>query len=126
MSKICPQCNSEFDDNQCFCSNCGSKLIDNLNISTPHLNLGDANAISGGVKIDQSKTVMSHDTHYHSTIVEKGKSEAEVRLDAINQIRTKAEETMAERGRIDSVAISELRKLSLKLGISDEHFKSIH
>lgn len=125
MSKRCPNCQTEFDDSHGFCSNCGSRLVDNVDVS-PALNLGDANAISGGVNINQSKNITSHDTHYHSTTVhERTKSEMELKLDASNQLREKAEEIMAERGRIDSVAMGQLRPLAAHLGIDDETFKSI-
>ena len=125
MSKICPNCQEVFDDSHAFCSNCGSRLVDNVDVN-PALNLGDANAISGGVSINQSKNITSHDTHYHSTTVhERAKSESELKLDATNQLRAKAEEIMAERGRIDSVAMSLLRPLANQLGIDDDTFKSI-
>ena len=124
MSKICPNCQEVYDDSHGFCSNCGSRLIDNTDVN-PALNLGDANAISGGVSINQSKNVTSHDTHYHTTTVERSKSDSELKLDATNQLRAKAEEIMEERGRIDSVAMGQLRPLALQLGIDDETFKSI-
>ena len=125
MSKICPNCQEVFDDSHGFCSNCGSRLIDNIDVN-PALNLGDANAISGGVSINQSKNITSHDTHYHSTTIqERSKSDSELKLDATNQLRAKAEEIMAERGRIDSVAMGQLRPLALQLGVDDETFKSI-
>ena len=125
MSKICPNCQEVYDDSHGFCSNCGSRLIDNADVN-PALNLGDANAISGGVNINQSKNITSHDTHYHTTTVqERTKSDSELKLDATNQLRAKAEEIMAERGRIDSVAMGQLRPLALQLGIDDETFKTI-
>ena len=125
MSKICPNCLEIFDDNHGFCSSCGSRLIDNVE-SNPALNLGDANAISGGVNINQSKNITSHDTHFHSTTVhERTKSDSELKLDAANQLRAKAEEIMAERGRIDSMAMGQLRPLAAQLGIDDETFKTI-
>ena len=125
MSKICPNCQEVFDDSHGFCSNCGSRLVDNVDVN-PALNLGDANAISGGVNINQSKNVTSHDTHYHTTTIqERSKSDSELKLDATNQLRAKAEEIMVERGRIDSVAMSQLRPLATQLGIDDETFKSI-
>ena len=33
MSKICPNCQTEFDDSHGFCSNCGSRLVDNYGSS---------------------------------------------------------------------------------------------
>ena len=125
MSKICPNCLTEFDDSHGFCSECGSKLVDKQKLDSA-LILGDANAISGGVNINQSKNVTSHDTHYHTTTIqERTKSESELKLDATNQLRAKAEEIMSERGRIDSVAMSQLRPLATQLGIDDETFKFI-
>lgn len=125
MSKICPNCQEVFDDSHGFCSNCGSRLVDNDNVN-PALNIGDANAISGGVNINQSKTITSHDTHYHTTTVqERSKSESELKLDANNQLRAKAEVIMTERGRIDSEAMSQLRPFATQLGIDDETFKTI-
>ncbi len=46
MSKICLNCLEMYDDCHGFCPNCGSRLIDNVDVN-PTLNLGDANAISG-------------------------------------------------------------------------------
>lgn len=126
MPKICPNCQTEYDDNHGFCSNCGSRLVDKPETLNPMLNLGDANAISGGVNINQSKNITSHDVHYHSTTVqERMKSDSEIKLDAFNQLRAKAHEILAEHGRIDSVAMNQLRPLSVQLGIDDEMFRNI-
>ena len=86
--------------------------------------LGDANAISGDVRIDQSRHVSSHDIHYHQT-VEMVRTETELHLNAANRLRAEAEAIMAERGRIDSVAMGTLRPLAIQLGIDDDQFKSI-
>lgn len=124
MSKKCPNCLEVYDDNHAFCSNCGSRLVDDVELD-PILNFGDANAISGGVNINRSKNITSHDTHYHTTTVnERTKSDSELKLEAINQLRSKAERIIAERGRIDSVAMGQLRPLASQLGIDDETFKS--
>ena len=127
MSKICPICKQIHEDEDVICGyGCGVRLVPMQEDPNPTLNLGDANAISGGVSINQSKNITSHDTHYHSTTVhERSKSESELKLDANNQLRAKAEEIMVERKRIDSMAISQLRPLALQLGIDDETFKSI-
>ena len=123
MSKKCPTCYQVTDDNQIFCSQCGSRLADYVN--EPALNIGDGNAISGGVNIDSSKTITHHDTHYHSTVHERAKSDSELKLEATNQVRNRAEEIISERGRLDSVALAQLRPFALQLGIDDETFKSI-
>ena len=123
MSKKCPTCYQVTDDSQVFCSQCGTRLVDL--VDEPALNIGDGNAISGGVNIDSSKTITSHDTHYHSTIHERTKSDSELKLEATNQVRSKAEEIISERGRLDSVALAQLRPFALQLGIDDDTFKSI-
>ncbi len=125
MSKNCPNCQTEYDDSHNFCMNCGGRLVEKKAEAGTSLNLGRANAISGGVHIDHSQKITSNDTHYHSTVVERTKSDAEIKLDAVNQLRAKAEEIMSERGRIDSVAMSQLRPLALQLGIDDSQFKEI-
>ena len=126
MSKICPICKQVHDDDEVFCGyGCGVRLIPMEEDVNPALNLGDANAISGGVSINQSKNISTQETHFHSTTVERVKSESELKLEASNQLRAKAEEIMAERGRIDSVAMNQLRPLSKQLGIDEETFKSI-
>ena len=57
MSKICPKCKTVYDDSKgSFCPECGSRLKDNVNMS-PTLNLGDANAISGGVNMSDNHSV---------------------------------------------------------------------
>ena len=123
MSKKCPNCYLVIDDSQTFCSNCGSRLVDCVN--EPALNIGDGNAISGGVNIDSSKTITHHDTYYHSTVHERAKSDSELKLEATNQVRSRAEEIISERGRLDSVALAQLRPFALQLGIDDDTFKSI-
>lgn len=128
MSKFCtnPSCTeygNPFDDGFESCPYCGSSLANNIPVG---INLGDANAISGGININQSKNISSHDTHFHSTVIqERVKSEGERKLDAANELRAKAQAIMSERGRLDSTAMAELKPLALKLGVDDETFKSI-
>ena len=84
---ICPACQSEYDEDYGFCHKCGARLAEKEK-NNPALSLGDANAISGGVSINQSKNITSHDTHYHTTtVLERVKSESELKLDATNQLR---------------------------------------
>ena len=128
MSKKCPKCLEIYDDNYGFCSNCGSRLVDYFEEieKDPVLNIGDANAISGGISINRSKNITTHDTHYHSTTVhERAKSDSELKLEAVNQLRSKVEEILSQRGRIDSVAMEQMRPLAAQLGIDSETFKSI-
>jgi TPR repeat protein len=128
MSKRCPSCLEIFDEHHVFCSSCGSRLIDNNEEldSNLILNIGEANAINGGVNINRSKNISTNDIHYHSTTVhERSKSNSELKLEAMNQLRSKAESIIDERGRIDSVAMGELRPFATQLGIDVETFKSI-
>lgn len=48
----CPNCNQEFEGT--FCPECGTKLIERPSIGGLNLNLGDANAISGDVNLQDS------------------------------------------------------------------------
>jgi len=126
MSKICPNCQAEYSDRDNFCPKCGVGLIGKTDQKNPAIILGDANAISGGININQSKNVVTHDVHYHTTTIqERIKSEAELKLEATNRIRVKAEEILAEKGRIDMVAIGELRHLAIQQGIDDNIFRDI-
>lgn len=128
MSKICsnPNCSAsekEYDDTVSYCLLCGSTLIQK---KATALNLGDGNAISGGVNINQSKNITSNNMHYHSTTVhERVKSDSELKLEAANQVRAKANEIMAQYGHIDSSAIAHLRSMGIERGIDNETFRSI-
>ena len=60
MSKICPNGHKVYDDtNVFFCPECGSRLVDNVDMN-PALNLGDANAISGGVNMSDNHSVCNN------------------------------------------------------------------
>ena len=52
----CPNCKQEYDGE--FCPECGTKLFEKPAASGVSLNLGDANAISGGLHVSDS-----HDVH---------------------------------------------------------------
>ena len=53
----CPNCNKEFDGK--FCPECGTKLVEKNPAGTGvSINLGDANAISGGVVVNNSTTYL--------------------------------------------------------------------
>ena len=61
MSKyICPACQSEYDEDYGFCHKCGARLAEKEK-NNPALSLGDANAISGGVSINQSKNISTQE-----------------------------------------------------------------
>ena len=117
MSKICPNCQEVFDDNHGFCSNCGSRLIAMTEPPKTELNLGDANAISGGVNINQSKNITSHDVHYH-TVQERNKSEKELLQDRQNQYHDTVAKLL-KGGVITVEARAQLDKLKFNLGLDD-------
>ena len=52
----CPNCKQEYDGK--FCPECGTKLFEKPAASGVSLDLGDANAISGGLHVSDS-----HDVH---------------------------------------------------------------
>lgn len=60
----CPNCKQEFDGK--FCPECGTKLIDKPATSGVNLNLGDANAISGGLHVSDSHDVSNVDNSVHN------------------------------------------------------------
>lgn len=55
----CPNCNKEYDGK--FCPECGTKLIDKPSASGFNINLGDANAISGGVNVESTTNIQNVD-----------------------------------------------------------------
>lgn len=117
MSKICPNCHAEYDDNHGFCSECGSKLVNKPTSADPVLNLGDANAISGGVNINQSKNVTSHDVHYH-TIQQSVKPEKEVQQEHYNRYHEEVAKSLKD-GIITSEARANLETIKFQLGLDD-------
>ena len=125
MSKQCKNCLEVYADNSMYCANCGSPLLDTTAVDSA-LNVGDGNAICGGINVNRSNNITSHDSYYNSTTIhERAKSDSEIKLEAVNQLRGKAEEILTNRGRIDSIAIGQLRPLALQLGLDDATFKTI-
>jgi hypothetical protein len=125
MSKQCKNCLEVYADNSMYCANCGSPLVDTTAVDSA-LNVGDGNAICGGINVNRSNNITSHDSYYNSTTIhERAKSDSEIKLEAVNQLRGKAEEILTNRGRIDSIAIGQLRPLALQLGLDDATFKTI-
>lgn len=60
----CPNCKQEYEGK--FCPECGTKLIEKPAMSGVSLNLGDANAISGGLHVSDSHDVTNVDNSVHN------------------------------------------------------------
>lgn len=61
----CPNCNQEYDGR--FCPECGTKLIEKAAATGGfNLNLGDANAISGGIHLEDRHDVTNIDNSVHN------------------------------------------------------------
>lgn len=115
MSKICPNCQKVFDDEQVFCSQCGTRLVNQPEKPNPVLHLGDANAISGGISINQSKNITSHDVHYHTT-QERTKTDKELEQEKRSQYREAVAKLM-QNGTVTYEARAQLEDLKVRLGI---------
>jgi len=134
MSKICPNCNKIYEEGK-FCLICGTPLVENA-ASKPSagssLNLGDANAISGGVNVSDNHSVNQNtvnttthnvDSHNvinnHITQVAKEKTPEEVRLENMKIFRKACQDVFQ-----DGVQTSEekrrLDELQFQLGLDEE------
>lgn len=67
MSKICPKCNKEWPDEFVACPLDGSTLVDKKQHAGVSLNLGDANAISGGIHVSDSHNISNIDQRVINT-----------------------------------------------------------
>lgn len=103
MSKICPKCNHEWPDDFMACPLDGTPLLPKEQQSAGfNLNLGDANAISGGIHMSDNHTITNTTTNYvdshnvttnNITQVIKERSSEEIEAD---KVKAKAEASKAE------------------------------
>lgn len=110
----CPECKQNYDGK--FCPECGTKLIDAPQSAGVSLNLGDANAISGGINID---------SHNVTNIVhERQKHREEIHQDKVREFKSMCEVVYAD-GVMTSEEARQLESLRLNLGLDSAEADSI-
>lgn len=126
--KYCPNCNIEGDDG--FCPDCGIPLIEKpVANDIPGINLGDGNAISGGLNVNASKSIHNEDRSVHniqnttSTVnniqnVAAQKTEMELLQERKTQY-LKACELAYEDTNLDDAEELELKRLRMELGLDE-------
>ena len=130
--KNCPKCNNLWPDEHLYCPICGVDLV--FECENSNINMGDANAISGGVhstddhsKKDSDNVVNSnnvthsnsHNTTNNTTIYEATKSESE-KLEE-NRLKYRLEcKKLFQDGIISKEGERELRELQVNLNLADE------
>ena len=107
------QCHTTLPDGWNFpcCPYCGAKLpVQQEAQGGATLQMGDANAISGGVHIDSHNVVTNH-------IVERQKTAKELHQEKVVQFKKLCQEVYAD-GRVDANEARQLENLRLDLGLS--------
>jgi hypothetical protein len=126
MSKICPTCNHEWPDNFQSCPLDSTPLINKpQSTSGFSLNLGDANAISGGVNLSDNHSINTTNTHNvdsHNVItnnitqIEREKSIEEIKHEKEQTFR-EACKNVYQRGLITSDDKKKLEDTQYQLGL---------
>ena len=132
MSKNCPKCGREWPDEFMACPLCGIILTQECEATSVNLNLGDANAISGGVSLSDSHAVTNNtvntttniiDSHNittnNFTKIEKEKRPEEIRHENELIFREACKEVYSDRI-MTSEEKRRLDDLQAKLGIDEE------
>lgn len=130
--KTCPKCNKYWPEEHLCCPECGVDLVSERELS--NINMGNANAISGGVhssddhsKKDSENVVNSnnethtnsHNTTNNTTIYEAEKSASE-KLDE-NRLKYRLEcKALFQDGLISKDGERQLRELQANLNLADE------
>ena len=133
----CPNCKQEYDGK--FCPECGTKLIEKPATSGVSLNLGDANAISGGLHVSDSHAIHNEDKSVHNitnttstvnniTQVSAQKTEIELlqehKTQFLNACKRAYEDNVLEQSEV--VALEELRiKIGLDKSTADNILESV-
>ena len=108
----CPNCNEHYDSGK-FCAECGVPLVEDSPASSAGtaINLGDANAISGGIHVD---------SHNVTNIVhERQKHKEELHQDKVLRFKQLCEQVYAD-GVMTTDEARQLEGLRLSLGIDVE------
>lgn len=128
----CPNCKQEYDGS--FCPECGTPLIEKPAAANdiPGINLGDANAISGGLNVNASKNIHNEDRSIHNitnttstvnnnytTIHEREKSAEELQQASEADFIAAIEE-LSMGGLVDQAVYAELKILAQKKNIAPE------
>ena len=129
----CPNCKQEYDGK--FCPECGTKLIEKPATSGVSLNLGDANAISGGLHVNDSHAVHNEDKSVHNitntsstvnniTQVSAQKTELELLQERKTQYLNACKRAY-EDNVLNQKEIIELQELRIKLGLDEKTAEKI-
>lgn len=123
----CPNCNKEYEGK--FCPECGTKLIEKPSAGGLNINLGDANAISGGINLHDSHDVTNVDNSVHNitntsnvvnniTTVERQKTASEELQEKKMQFNLLLEEIF-EDGVMSEEEKLELKNYQHQIGLDD-------
>lgn len=134
MPKICPICNKEWPDDFMACPLDGSALVSKpQQLNGFNLNLGDANAISGGINMSDNhstfNTTTSHvDSHNvitnNITQIERNKSSEELKHEKEVAFREECLKVYSD-GIMTSEERCKLKDLQYRLGLDDSSAEQI-
>lgn len=134
MSKICPTCNHEWPDNFQSCPLDSTPLINKApTTSGLSLNLGDANAVSGGINLSDNHSINTTNTHNvdsHNVItnnitqIERERRPEEILLEKKQMFRSACQEVMKD-GLVTTEAHVHLNNLQFNLGLDKSVAASI-